>query len=96
MNKIAFILLHGGENHSKSKYICKYLDDQNIPGITKICVGSNEIKQRILNNNKDITIKYIPSIIIYKGEDDIKVYEGTISNLRPILNQLREIIPNIK
>ena len=89
--KLVIVLLHGGIKHTKSKILLEYLEENQINGLTKICVGNKKTKDRILNNKYDLKIKEFPCIIIKKEGYDTSFYPGTIKNIKTLVNQLRNI-----
>ena len=89
METIIIILLHGGKQHQPSKKILKYIEKEEIEGITPICIVDNEMKKKIKNSR--IKINEIPSIIIHRDNNIPEVYPATKDNIEYILEQLSNI-----
>jgi hypothetical protein len=81
-----FILVHGGDKHDDSTRIRNYIKKEGVNGIIELSTESEEVYTYL----KHIKIKYIPSLIIKKGES-ITQKKATIDNVRAIINELREI-----
>ena len=88
---LELVLIHGGYKHRESKIILEYMDNKNIEGITRICVSSEKIKNMILNNKKGLKVKYIPSIIIKKGNEKPEIFKGSKEMIRDILDELSNL-----
>lgn len=88
---ITIVLLHGGVKHRKSNLVLEYIKTKKIIGLTKICVGNNKTKNRILNNKYNYTLEDFPCIIIKKDNAEPLFYPGTISNMVIMLEQLSNI-----
>ena len=92
MSKIILVFLHGGYSHAQSERVLRFIDRQHIEGITKICIGNKDTKDRIKYNTTGLKIKKIPSLIIWKENENSYIYSGTIQNVKSILNELRELM----
>ena len=85
-SELMFILVHGGNNHKPSSEIIEYIKNKNVTGLTLLSSESMEVYDYL----KSINIKYIPTIIIKRG-DTIQEKEATKENIQIIIGQLHEI-----
>lgn len=91
MEEIRIVIIHGGRKHQDSKLILEYLDEHPVIGMTLLCVGTEEIKNNLLNNENGINIKSIPSIVISNNLKGSEVYHGSIKNIEKIVSELHSI-----
>lgn len=85
------LLLHGGKDHIPSQIILDFLENKKIHGLSKIYVGSNKTKNRILNNKYNIEIKHFPCIVIKKDDYPPEIYPATIKSLKTLARKLNNI-----
>ena len=85
------VLLHGGTKHKKSRILLEYIKTKKIVGLTKICVGNNKTKNRILRNKYKYRLDDFPCIIIKKDGIEPSFYPGNIENIKILLGRLGNI-----
>lgn len=91
MSEMIILLLHGGRDHIPSKIILDYLDGKNVNGLSLIYIGNDTTKKRILNNQYDIKIESLPSIVIKKDDNPPIIYEADLENTQKIVHKLLNI-----
>lgn len=90
MSKVAFILLHLGENHPPSVKLIKTIEESGVKAISSIYVGTDRMKKWLLQNGQGLVIQLndCPCFLVAIEGKRTKVYPSR--DVSKIIDMIKE------